>query len=280
MDTWLTIGQFSAMTHLSIKALRRYHDGGLLQPAAVDDRTGYRYYDPAQIVTAQTIRRLRELDMPLPEIADLVGHPDERRRQELLAGHLHRLEERLAQTRSAVAALRRLLDPDEPDLVVERRVSPAVPIVAVTGVVDQADVQSWYATAMDELDRVLTDAGHAPDGPPGALIGTSLFTEERGEITVFVPAADPPVGGRAVSRTLPAVELAVAVHHGDHTDIDVTYGRLARWALDHDLDPAGSVRETYLVGPRDTADESRWRTEIGWPVTPTAAGPGYRPSVA
>jgi hypothetical protein len=28
----------------------------------------------------------------------------------------------------------------------------------------------------------------------------------------------------------------------------------------------GPIYETYLVGPRDTDIESRWRTEIGWPV--------------
>jgi DNA-binding transcriptional MerR regulator/effector-binding domain-containing protein len=267
VDTWLTIGQFSAMTHLSIKALRRYHDGGLLPPAAVDDRTGYRYYHPTQITTAQTIRRLRDLDMPLPEIADLVGDPDERRRHELLGAHLHRLEERLAQTQSAVAALRRLLAPDETAPAIDRRRSPAVQVLAVAGVVDQADVLTWYATAMTELDQVLAAAGRVADGPPGAVIATSLFTDDRGELTVFLPVTPPPTGGRTEALVLPEVELAVTVHHGDHADIDVTYGRLARWALEHDLDPSGSVRETYLVGPRDTPDTQRWRTEIGWPVT-------------
>lgn len=29
---------------------------------------------------------------------------------------------------------------------------------------------------------------------------------------------------------------------------------------------AGPVRETYLVGPRDTHDPSAWRTELGGPV--------------
>src|ERR1700682_6406982 len=44
MDTGLTIGEFSRITHLSIKTLRRYHEAGLLQPARVDRQTGYRYY--------------------------------------------------------------------------------------------------------------------------------------------------------------------------------------------------------------------------------------------
>ena len=36
MDVLLTIGEFSKMTYLSVKALRHYHDVGLLEPAAVE----------------------------------------------------------------------------------------------------------------------------------------------------------------------------------------------------------------------------------------------------
>jgi MerR family regulatory protein len=39
----LTIGDFSLMTHLSIKTLRYYHQVGLLEPAEVDPNTGYRH---------------------------------------------------------------------------------------------------------------------------------------------------------------------------------------------------------------------------------------------
>lgn len=60
----LTIGEFSSITHLSVKTLRRYHENGLLGPAEVDEWTGYRYDKPGQIAAAQTIRRLRALDMP------------------------------------------------------------------------------------------------------------------------------------------------------------------------------------------------------------------------
>ena len=65
---------------------------------------------------------------------------------------------------------------------------------------------------------------------------------------------------------LPAVELAVATHVGEHDDIAVTYGEVGAWVVANALSVAGPVRETCLVGPRDTADPSQWRTEIGWPV--------------
>ena len=47
--------------------------------------------------------------------------------------------------------------------------------------------------------------------------------------------------------TLPAVELAVTTHVGEHDDIDVTYGELGTWVVGNALAVAGPVRETYLV---------------------------------
>jgi hypothetical protein len=61
--TRLSIGQFSQMSYLSVRTLRRYHASGLLEPAHVDPATGYRYYRADQLPAAQVIRRLRSLDM-------------------------------------------------------------------------------------------------------------------------------------------------------------------------------------------------------------------------
>src|SRR3954454_12879880 len=68
MDAGMTIGEFSEITHLSIKTLRRYHETGLLDPAHVDGSSGYRYYTLEQVPAAQVIHRFRELDMPLREV--------------------------------------------------------------------------------------------------------------------------------------------------------------------------------------------------------------------
>ena len=58
----------------------------------------------------------------------------------------------------------------------------------------------------------------------------------------------------------------MATHVGEHDDIDVTYGEVGAWVVANSLSVAGPVRETCRVGPRDTADRSQWRTDIGWPV--------------
>ena len=57
----MAIGDFSRMTYLSVKALRHYHEIGLLAPSQVDPATGYRHYDASQVPMAQVIRRFRDL---------------------------------------------------------------------------------------------------------------------------------------------------------------------------------------------------------------------------
>src|SRR5262245_25952600 len=92
MTTTLSIGDFSRMTYLSVKALRYYHDVGLLPPASVDPATGYRRYHADQVPAAQVIRRLRDLRMPLDEIRAVLRAPDVAARNAAILGHLQRME--------------------------------------------------------------------------------------------------------------------------------------------------------------------------------------------
>ncbi|MCU1688122.1 MAG: MerR family transcriptional regulator [Jatrophihabitantaceae bacterium] len=264
MPGTLTIGDFARATHITIKTLRRYHELGLLQPAAIDPSSGYRYYSTDQIPTAQVIRRFRDLDMPTREIAAIVATTDVDARARLIANHLARLEAKLDQTRAAVASLRRLVDPDPPALVVEHRAAPALLVAAITASVARDDVLDWYSEAMDELRAAVV--GSTVTGPAGGLYDNTLFTDDLGQAVVYLPVAAPPTTGRVAPFIVPAAELAIVVHRGPHDDIDVTYGQLGSYVARSELTVAGPVREIYLVGPRDTSDASAWRTEIGWPV--------------
>ncbi|MGW6276418.1 MerR family transcriptional regulator [Kribbella sp. NPDC055071] len=264
MSRGLTIGEFAQATQLSVRTLRRYHDSGLLEPASVDAVSGYRYYTAGQIPSAQVIHRLRELDVPLADVGKILATDDPQARADLIANHLDRLQASLDRTRSAVTALQQLLRPDPGDLVVELRSEPARVVAAITDVVDRADVLHWYDGAMAELDSAVP-----PDkrlGPPGGHYDNAVFTEGRGTLVVYRPVAVPPSLGRVRPVELPATDLAATIHIGPHDDIDITYGRLATWVVNHTLTVAGPVQETYTTGPRDTQDPTAWQTEIAWPV--------------
>ncbi len=68
----LAISSFGRLVGLSPSALRFYDDCGLLRPARVDERTGYRYYTPDQESRGVLIRRLREIDLPLQQIRQVI----------------------------------------------------------------------------------------------------------------------------------------------------------------------------------------------------------------
>jgi protein phosphatase len=71
----ITIGVFARAARLSPKALRMYHELGLLSPAAVDAESGYRYYHPAQLDRARLVAQLRRVGMPLTRIREVVDLP-------------------------------------------------------------------------------------------------------------------------------------------------------------------------------------------------------------
>jgi len=270
-----SIGDFSRVTFLSVKTLRHYHRVGLLEPAEVDTVTGYRRYTSAQIPIAQVIRRFRELDMPLEEIGSMLRAPDQRTRSQLIANHLTRLEKTMAETQRTVAALRDLLERPSPPAVIEHRRVAATQAAAITSTVEFGELAAWYRGAIGEIVATLLAQRITACGPLGGVYANELFTEERGDATIFLPVSGEvrPVG-RVGQISVPGVELAVIIHSGSLADLDRSYGALANYVSEHALAVDGLIREYYLVGPHDTDDESKWKTEIGWPIFDTARGGG------
>jgi DNA-binding transcriptional MerR regulator len=271
MTPAVTIGDFSRMTHLSVKTLRYYHRVGLLEPTDVNPATGFRYYTVEQIPTAQVIRRFRDLGMPVEQVRAVLTAPDVSTRNALVAAHLDALQTQLAQTEAAVASLRNLLEQPTTPIPIEHRTYPDTLAVAIRDTVTQHTLPAWWTTAFDDLHNILESQNVRPVGCDGGLYANELFENEAGDALVFVPVAQAPAElGRAEVVVIPAAELAVAIHHGAHNDVDLTYGALGAHVARHALGVEGAVREYYAVGRRDIADPDTWHTEIGWPIFQTA----------
>ncbi len=264
----MTIGDFSRATRLSAKALRFYHQAGLLEPARVDPVNGYRLYAPEQIADAQVIRRLRALDMPVELIRDVLAAPEIAMRNKLIAGHLARMEVELERTRAAVASLRSLLERPRTPLEVQHRSVPATLALVVRDTIDLDELSDWYAGATRELTKIVAAAGVRQSGPRGGIWSTELVLDERGSAAMFVPVAAAPdeahLVGRPRAEVLPAVDLAVATHRGSDETMAQTYGALGDYVTRHELSVDGPLREAYLQDA--AADGTGAVTEVGWPI--------------
>jgi effector-binding domain-containing protein len=158
--------------------------------------------------------------------------------------------------------------------VIEHRRLPATSAAAITATVNLVDLVAWYHGAIGEIRGTLSAQDVVASGPPGGIYANELFADERGEATLFLPVIDDfrPVG-RVGPMSVPGAELAVITHTGSHHDLDRSYGALATYVSEHAVAVDGLIRESYLVGPHDTHDESAWRTEIGWPIFETRHPP-------
>jgi DNA-binding transcriptional MerR regulator/effector-binding domain-containing protein len=267
MESRVSIGEFAAAVHLSVKTLRHYHEVGLLEPSDVDPSSGYRYYSYDQIPAAQVIRRLRNLDMPVGDVKAVLAAPDPDARHRLISEHLARLEITLAQTQAAVGELQALLGRTRTEQQVEHRTVAPTPAVAIHDVVDREDVLAWWHGALGELRATVTAQRLRHAGSPGGLYSTEIFEHDRGAATVFVPIAGPARAiGRVTPLVVPGAEIAVMHHHGSLANIDLTYGDLGGYVMKHELNVDGPLRENYLVGFLDTDDTETWDIEIGWPI--------------
>lgn len=268
-DTTVPIGEFSRLTHLSIKALRHYHAIGLLEPVQVDDGSSYRRYDVDQVSTALVIRRLRELEMPLTDVHAVVAASNEQHRDALISEHLLRMEGELDRTRDVVASLRGLLGAPEAAMVVERRMIPDQLVVAISSAVAMEEIMTWAGEAFGRLTEFVADHDLLTAGPAGATYTESFFHDDRGEVRAFVPvtATPQPLADEGVETAwLPGVLAVVTVHSGAYSELDRTYGALGSHIARHETALPEPIREVYLIGPAHTHNPDDFRTEVCWPI--------------
>jgi DNA-binding transcriptional MerR regulator len=104
------IGAVAAESGLPVSALRFYDAAGVLRPAWSDPATGYRWYSRDQVDQARLVARLRQVEMPLAEIAEVVtGRHRPADALAVLERHQTTLEERFAAAREQLSDARAFL---------------------------------------------------------------------------------------------------------------------------------------------------------------------------
>ena len=113
-DDLLSIGRFARLAGLSVGALRHYDELDLLRPADIDRFTGYRRYRREQLETARTIARLRDLELPLDEIREVLAMDDPAEQRRRLATHRARIEARTNRLTRLLHVVGRMSDGKDP----------------------------------------------------------------------------------------------------------------------------------------------------------------------
>jgi len=256
----LSIGAFARLSRLSVKRLRNYDEIGLLEPAAVDERSGYRYYVRDQARSGLIVSMLRSLDVPLPVIDRvLAGDP-----QEALAAlgeERRRLAADLARRRASLRAIERILEqgPMAHEVAVTREAERKVRVARTSA--NATEIGATVETLIGRLMSELAASGASWQPPIVGLYPLEL--DERLEIGVCVEL----LGRDVDEETLPEVVGATTTHVGPYSELPLAYHTLFAWVIDHGHDPHGPVREVYVTDASQAEPETLV-TELILPIQP------------
>lgn len=264
------IGEVSKLFHISVSSLRHYETIGLLTPAYVSPDSGYRYYGTEQFEVLNTIRYLRALDIPLPEIEDFLKNRD-----------IDRMETKLLQQKQVVLKkqqelkrieqkidhrLNWLLDAKNTRLDVVSLVQlPACRIVWMDDPL-KIDGSLDMETPIRKLDQSDAEAVVFP-GKVGLGISVEHLqnaeTAQYDGIFLLLDQEDIYTG-----KTLEIPEtLCVRLRfRGSHAEAPGQYKKLLDYIEKHQMQIAGFSREITLIDYGITNDVEKFVTEICIPV--------------
>jgi DNA-binding transcriptional MerR regulator len=263
----LSIGAFAEMTRLSLKALRLYDELGLLQPVHVDPQSGYRYYGVDQLSSARRIRNLRDMDMPLATIrqvlAALASSPADA--ETLVQEYVSMRERQVEQIHTQVQTFIRIIEQETNPMALEVNVKniPTRQVVSITRHVKVPKLDATITESISMIETLLQKQnGTATDSPFGIFHG-SINEQEDGPIEICIPAdGNLNSDGDVQVKQLTGGEAACVMMIGAQTDFPAildAYDAAADWIQKNGYQMAERPREVWHSGPGENA-----RMEIVW----------------
>ncbi|MEU6604941.1 MerR family transcriptional regulator [Streptomyces shenzhenensis] len=272
MDDGLqSIGVFAARARLSAKALRLYDRLGLLSPAYVDELSGYRYYRADQVERARLVALLRQLDMPLARIAEVV-EADGAEAADRLAAYWADVETRVAGQRTLAEYLRGRLSGRSSEMYGKFEVGTvdvAEQVVLTETRHTLADeLPAWIGASLERLTAAARECGGVV-GAPFVVYHSEVSMESDGPAESCVPVADEAAAREWLARhgrtwetrvrVEPAARLAftrITKAQVAHPQILAAFEAVEEWPAGRRLEVAGPCREVYFAdwdaaGPED-----------------------------
>ena len=261
----LKIGEFSKLSLTTVKALRFYEKEGLLIPASIDEWTGYRFYETAQIETAAKIRSYRQLGLSIEEIKYIFSGKDASRILSEKAVSLRKLK---ADTERQLSVIEFILEGKEMKYQVTVKEIPEMTVYSAETVLENtSDKMQWIPSVGAECLALNPDMKCTE--PPyefceyldGEYKETDIRIRHNEAVNAFGKENE-----HIKFRTLPAAKVLSIYHKGAYDNIGEAYAYIMEYAEKNGYVVAGLVRESYIDGIWNKESVEDWLTEIQLPV--------------
>lgn len=264
-----SIGEFSRVSGITVKALRFYQEQDLLNPTFVDPQSGYRYYDPKLLERARMILFLRQLEVPLDQIAEILRDAtDETQLVEALKSHRESIRQRLRALRSAAGSLDKFIHQIEGaksmsqnTFRVEEKTIDAMLVAGIRMKGRYSDCGKLFGKIYRSFGRLV--AGHAM-----MLHFDSDYKEEDADFEAAMPISKPKHADGINVHQLDGVRCITLVHKGPYDEMGQSYAKVFAHLKQRRLSILLPTREIYLKGPGMIfkGNPANYLTEIQIPV--------------
>lgn len=264
-----SIGDFSKINKITPKTLRHYDRIGLLRPALIDQRTGYRFYSAEQLPGIRKILMLKELGFTLSEIEQIVNQ------QSAIDGFLKQRENQLEQTireaRHRLVRVREYLAQIEGEGTMSHQVQlKALPEVIVASMRTKIASYDTYFDIVPQMGTYMKSVGAVCRDPAYCftIYHDGEYRENDIDVEICEAVVAPCQASEKVTfKTIAAVtEAACLFHKGPYKTINETYNRLFQWIADQGYLVLDNPRESYIDGIWNKKNEAEWLTEVQVPV--------------
>ena len=261
----LKIGDFSKLSHLTVKALRFYEKEGLLKPASVDEWNSYRFYETSQLETAAKIRSYRQLGLSIEEIQAVFAGADVK---EILQEKTLSLTKEKHLIESRLSIIKSIMEDSEMKYQVTEKVIPEKIVYSAETVLKvYSDIMRWIPSVGEECLELNPEM----DCPETAYSFCEYLDGEYRETDIRIRYSEECAqfgkeNDHIRFRTLPEAKVLSIYHKGSYANISEAYAFLMKYAEQNGYAAAGPARECYIDGIWNKESEEDWLTEIQLPV--------------
>jgi len=249
----LSIGAFANLTRLSIKALRLYDQLGLLQPQWVDPQSGYRFYGVDQLTSARMIRNMREMDMPLATIRQVLAawaaSPEQA--EALAQAYANLREQEAGQIRARVQQFVQQIRQENNPMSLEVNIKQLAPQQVLSAIyhIKINKLEETIRKSRDAMSALLKEQQvEASDSPLGIFHG-AINEQEDGPLEICLPVNGQVEGkGDIQVKVLEGGDAACVMTVGPQTDFPAilgAYDAAADWIQKNGHEMAASPREIW-----------------------------------
>lgn len=261
----MKIGEFSKLSHLTIKTLRFYEKEGILMPASIDAWNGYRFYETSQLMVAAKIKAYRQLGLSIEEIRDIFNGKD---MKEIFAKKAQILQAEKDDIDIRLSIINHILEDEEMKYQVTEKVIPSTIVYYSETVLDKYGDNMEWIPAQGEACRRLNPGLKCAEPfyefceyLDGEHKETDIQIRHNEAVTAFGVESD-----TIKFRELPETKVLSIFHKGSYDAISDAYAYIMKYADENGYKVSGLARECYIDGiwNKETVDE--WLTEIQLPI--------------